>query len=141
MKELKLEIITPTKVAFTGNVKSLTIPGSLGSFQVLFNHAPLISTFEVGRIKLENEEAETNEFATGGGTIEVKDNVILVLADSLESKEEIDITRAQGALQRAKNRLGNKSKEEIDQIRAEVALARAVNRLKFTNSYNSNSSA
>ena len=141
MKELKLEIITPTKVAFTGNVKSLTIPGSLGSFQVLFNHAPLISTFEVGRIKLENEQAETNEFTTGGGTIEVKNNVILVLADSLESKEEIDITRAQGALQRAKNRLGNKSKEEIDQIRAEAALARAVNRLKFTDSYNSNSSA
>lgn len=141
MKELKLEIITPTKVAFTGNVKSLTVPGSLGSFQVLFNHAPLISTFEVGRIKLENEQAETNEFTTGGGTIEVKNNVILVLADSLESKEEIDITRAQGALQRAKNRLGNKSKEEIDQIRAEAALARAVNRLKFTDSYNSNSSA
>ena len=141
MKELKLEIITPTKVAFTGNVESLTVPGSLGSFQVLFNHAPLISTFEVGRIKLENEQAETNEFTTGGGTIEVKNNVILVLADSLESKEEIDITRAQGALQRAKNRLGNKSKEEIDQIRAEAALARAVNRLKFTDSYNSNSSA
>lgn len=141
MKELKLEIITPTKVAFTGNVKSLTVPGSLGSFQVLFNHAPLISTFEVGRIKLENEQAETNELTTGGGTIEVKNNVILVLADSLESKEEIDITRAQGALQRAKNRLGNKSKEEIDQIRAEAALARAVNRLKFTDSYNSNSSA
>ena len=141
MKELKLEIITPTKVAFTGNVKSLTVPGSLGSFQVLFNHAPLISTFEVGRIKLENEQAEANEFATSGGTIEVKDNVILVLADSLESKEEIDIIRAQGALQRAKNRLGNKSKEEIDQIRAEAALARAVNRLKFTDSYNSNSSA
>ena len=141
MKELKLEIITPTKVAFTGNVKSLTVPGSLGSFQVLFNHAPLMSTFEVGRIKLENGHAETNEFATGGGTIEVKDNVILVLADSLESKEEIDITRAQGALQRAKNRLGNRSKEEIDQIRAEAALARAVNRLKFTDSYSSNSSA
>ena len=141
MKELKLEIITPTKVAFVGNVKSLTVPGSLGSFQVLFNHAPLISTFEVGRIKLENEHAETNEFATGGGTIEVKDNVILVLADSLESKEEIDITRAQGALQRAKSRLENRSKEEIDQIRAEAALARAVNRLKFTDSYNSKSSA
>ncbi|MCL4547226.1 MAG: ATP synthase F1 subunit epsilon [Bacteroidetes bacterium] len=140
MKELKLEIITPTKVAFTGNIKSLTVPGSLGSFQVLFNHAPLISTFEVGSIKLENEQAETNEFATGGGTIEVKNNVILVLADSLESKEEIDVRRAQGALMRAKQRISNRNKEEIDLIRAEAALARAINRLKFANAYSSSSS-
>lgn len=141
MKELKLEIITPTKVAFSGNVKSLTVPGSLGSFQVLYNHAPLISTFEVGRIKFVNERAEENDFATGGGTVEVKNNEILLLADSLESRDEINVQRAQAALMRAQNRINHRNKEEIDQIRAEAALTRAINRLKFVGMYSSNSAS
>ncbi len=141
MKELKLEIITPTRVAFSGKVKTITIPGTKGSFQVLFNHAPLISTFEVGRIKLQNEQGVESEFATGGGTVEVKSNEILVLADSLESREEIDIERAQNALLRAKDRVSSRNKEGMDLIRAEAALARAVNRLKFVNAYSPNSSS
>ena len=52
MKELKVEIVTPAKIAFDGNVKSITIPGTKGNFQVLFNHAPLMSSFEIGFIKL-----------------------------------------------------------------------------------------
>lgn len=139
MKELKLEIITPTKVAFSGDVKSLTVPGSLGSFQVLYNHAPLISTFDIGRIKFESDGVKESDFATSGGTIEVKNNVILLLADSLESRDEIDVQRAQDAFKRAKERLGNRSKDEINQIRAEAALARAINRLKFIDAYNSSS--
>jgi len=51
MKELKVEIVTPSKIAFEGDVKSITIPGTKGNFQVLFNHAPLMSSFDVGFIK------------------------------------------------------------------------------------------
>jgi len=131
MKELKLEIITPTKVSFSGKVKTLTVPGTKGSFQVLFNHAPLISTFEVGRIKLQNEQGIESEFATGGGTVEVKSNEVLVLADSLESPEEIDIERAKKSYERAKERLAARSRGDIDVMRAELALQRAINRMKF----------
>ena len=131
MKELNLEIITPSKQAFSGKVKSLTVPGTAGSFQVLFNHAPLLSTFEIGKVKIEDLEGKETEFATSGGTVEVTENKILILADSLETKEEINVERAKQAYDRAKDRLSNRGKD-IDAIRAEGALARAINRLKFT---------
>ena len=132
MKELYIEIITPSKVAFKGNVKSINIPGVLGNFQVLFNHAPILSSFEIGVIKIVDTENNVTEFSTGGGTVEVLTNKILVLAESLEKKEEIDTARAEEALQRAKDRLSQKNKDNIDAGRAEAALKRAINRLKLS---------
>lgn len=131
IKELNLEIITPAKSAFTGKVKSISLPGTLGNFQVLFNHAPLLSTFEIGRIKIVDLNDKETEFATSGGTVEVLANKILVLADSFESKEDIDIERAERSLERAKERIANKNREKIDEVRAEASLQRALNRIKF----------
>lgn len=132
MKELNVEIITPSKSAFNGKVKSISLPGTLGNFQVLFNHAPLLSTFEIGKIKIVGLDDKETEFATSGGTVEVLSNKILVLADSFESKEEIDIERAEKSLQRAKERMANRNKEKIDEARAEASLKRAINRIKFS---------
>jgi len=130
MKEINLEIITPSKLGYKGTIKSLTVPGTKGSFQVLFNHAPLLSTFDIGKIKIEEATGNELEFATGGGTVEVLENKILILADSLETKEEIDLERAKNAYMRAKERLANR-KGEIDILRAEASLQRALNRIKF----------
>lgn len=131
MKELNVEIITPSKSAYSGKVKSISLPGTLGNFQVLFNHAPLLSTFEIGKIKIVGLDDKESEFATSGGTVEVLTNKILVLADSFESKEEIDIERAEKSLQRAKERMANRNKEKVDEARAEASLKRAINRIKF----------
>ncbi|MGE5680343.1 MAG: F0F1 ATP synthase subunit epsilon [Bacillota bacterium] len=131
MKELFLEVITPTKTAYAANIRSVTIPGTLGSFQVLHNHAPLISSFEVGRIKVVDEDGTTKYFATGGGTVEVLNNKVLVLAESFESPEEINVERAKSAKERAQERLKQKS-QHIDIDRARAALARAVNRINIT---------
>jgi F-type H+-transporting ATPase subunit epsilon len=134
MKELLVEIITPSKMAYNGKVKSISLPGTLGNFQVLYNHAPLLSTIEVGHIKIVDLNDIETEYTTSGGSVEVLNNKILVLADSFESKEEIDIERAENALKRAKERLANRNKEKIDELRAEVALQRAINRIKFARS-------
>ncbi len=132
MKELKVEIVTPSKIAFDGNVKSITIPGTKGNFQVLFNHAPLMSSFEVGFIKIEGESGTKTNYATSGGTVEVVNNRVIVLAEAFESKEEIDIQRAEEARDRAKKRIKKESGEEnIDLARAEFALKRAINRIKL----------
>lgn len=132
MKEIKIEIVTPAKVAFEGNVKSITIPGTKGNFQVLFNHAPLMSSFEVGFIKIETLSGETTNYATSGGTVEVLNNKVIVLAESFENKEQIDIKRAEEALSRAKDRIKIHSSEaNVDTLRAEFALKRALNRLKL----------
>ena len=132
MKQLKVEIVTPSKIAFEGNVKSVTIPGTKGNFQVLFNHAPLMSSFEVGFIKIEDESEGQTNYATSGGTVEVLNNKVIVLAESFESNEDIDIKRAEEARDRAKKRIKKESGEsDVDLARAEFALKRAINRIKL----------
>ncbi len=131
MKQLNVEIITPSKSVYKGEAKSITLPGTIGNFQVLFNHAPLLSSLEIGKIKIELPDEKFIVFATGGGTVEVRDNKVLVLADSVEEISDIDIDRAKQSYQRAKERLAQKNKGEIDLARAEASLQRAINRMKL----------
>jgi F-type H+-transporting ATPase subunit epsilon len=134
MPELNVEIITPSKVTFSGGAKSITIPGTIGSFQVLYNHAPIISTFEIGLVKVNIDDNKTIFFATGGGTVEVNKNNVLVLADSFENVESIDVDRAGKAMERAKQRIERKL-TETDLDRAKVALKRAINRIQIVEKY------
>lgn len=133
MKEIFVEIITPSKSAYKGQVISITVPGTLGNFQVLYNHAALLSSLEIGKIQIEDATGQHIEFATSGGTVEVRDNKVLILADSVESAEEIDVERTKRAIERAKERLATRGKGDVDILRAELALQRAVNRMKFVN--------
>jgi F-type H+-transporting ATPase subunit epsilon len=135
MAELTLEIVTPSKSAFSGEIRSITVPGSKGRFQVLKNHAPIISTFDIGMIKLELPDGKPKHYSTAGGTIEVLANKVLVLADSIELVEEIDKERALNAKQRAEERLADKT-SDINLARAEAALARAINRISVKEKYN-----
>jgi F-type H+-transporting ATPase subunit epsilon len=119
MAELNLEIVTPSSLAYSGKANVISIPGTLGGFQILFNHAPIISTFEVGLIKVELEKQPNLYFATGGGTVEVLKNKVRILADSIEKIENIDIDRARDAMERAQSRLENKDdKTDIDRAKA-----------------------
>jgi F-type H+-transporting ATPase subunit epsilon len=133
MSELFLEIISPSRQVFSGEIKSITVPGTKGRFQVLKNHAPIISTFEIGMIKVDLID-KPKYFATAGGTIEVLNNKILVLADSIEASDEIDLDRALKAKERAEKRLAEKN-SDIDIARAQAALARALNRIKIKEEY------
>lgn len=130
MKSFKLEIVTPSKLAYNAEIVSITVPGTLGEFQVLYNHAPIVSNFEIGKIKIQSTENEVIYFATGGGVIEVLKNKVVVLAQSLERSDEIDTDRAHQAIERAKQRL--EQKNQIDVARAEAALTRGLNRLKVS---------
>lgn len=132
--DLKLEIITPEKAVLKDQVDAITIPGSLGSFQVLKNHAPLISNFEIGVIKVKKND-DISHFTTSGGTVEVNNNSVLVLADSAENVNDIDLSRAEQAQKRAEERLSQKQKEDIDEARAQAALQRALNRINASKKY------
>ncbi len=79
-----LEIITPDRKIFSGEVESATFPGSEGSFQVLNNHAPLISSLEEGTIRYRTGSGEF-EVTVNGGVVEVLKNKIIVLAESAKS--------------------------------------------------------
>jgi F-type H+-transporting ATPase subunit epsilon len=132
MGELYLEIITPRKVGYKGNVTSVTVPGTKGNFQVLYNHAPIISSLEIGEVKLVDKDGNKSIYATSGGTIEVSNNKIIVLAETFERADQIDIKRAEDAQHRAEDRLKRRRETEIDDVRAEFALKRAMNRLKIS---------
>lgn len=80
---MKLKIITPDKEVFAGEVDLVQVPGSKGSFQVLKNHAPIISTLESGDVKVIDSEGKTSNLRIGGGVIEVKNNEIIILAESV----------------------------------------------------------
>ncbi len=125
---LHLEIVTPFGTVLDGPVQSCMLPGEQGAFQVLKNHASLVSNVDIGLIKVERE-AKNELFATSGGFCEVKDNVIRIIVESAEKAESIDAYRAQQAKERAEQRL-QEEKSTIDAHRAELALKRAVNRLK-----------
>ena len=76
-----LEIITPEKTVYTGEIKLIRVPGSDGSFEVLSNHAPIISTLTKGDIKVVTEDNKENHFEINGGVIEVRENKIIVLGE------------------------------------------------------------
>jgi F-type H+-transporting ATPase subunit epsilon len=80
---MNLQIITPDSRIYEGSVKLVQVPGSKGSFQVLKNHAPIISILEQGEVKIIDEKNHTKYFTIGGGMIEVKNNEIIILAESL----------------------------------------------------------
>lgn len=79
---MHLEIITPDKKVFEGEVRLVKLPGSKGSFEILKNHAPIISTLEKGTIKIQEVSGKELFFEVDGGVVENKANKIIVLVES-----------------------------------------------------------
>jgi F-type H+-transporting ATPase subunit epsilon len=79
-----IEILTPQKKVYSGEIKLLKVPGSQGSFEILRNHAPIISTLDKGLIKIITPDDETLQFSIDSGVIQAMNNKITVLAESLE---------------------------------------------------------
>lgn len=77
-----LEIFTPDRKVYSGNVSSVTVPGTVGSFQILNNHAPIISTLQNGKVKIKDSEGE-KIYTVNGGVVEVLKNKVVLLAESL----------------------------------------------------------
>jgi len=78
---MKLEIISPDKSVFTGEVSLVQLPGIDGSFEILNNHAPLISVLKKGKIKVIDDQHKERFFEVNGGVIEVLKNKVLILAE------------------------------------------------------------
>lgn len=78
---MNLEIITPDKSVFTGEVSLVQLPGIDGSFEILNNHAPLISVLKKGKIKIKDSKNQEQFFEVNGGVVEVLKNKILILAE------------------------------------------------------------
>jgi F-type H+-transporting ATPase subunit epsilon len=128
-----LSLLTPERSLLEAEVVSLTAPGSEGYLGVLAHHAPLITALQPGQLEIRDADEKETVFAVSGGFLEVSENKATVLADAVETPGEIDVDRAQRALERARERLRDTS-GSIDVPRAEAALKRALNRLRIAES-------
>jgi F-type H+-transporting ATPase subunit epsilon len=81
---MKIEIITPDKKVFDGEIKSVRVPGKKGSFQVLKDHAPIVSTLEKGIVIMVDHTGNEIRYQISSGVIEVKMNRIILLAESVQ---------------------------------------------------------
>jgi len=81
---LQLKIVSPEKVVFNGEVTSITVPGSMGNFEILIDHAPIISSLERGVVKYTASGGAVSEFAILGGFVEVQKNVVSLCVEIKE---------------------------------------------------------
>ena len=81
---MQLEILTPGKNVFSGEVSLVKVPGSSGSFEILNKHAAIISALTDGQVKIITKSDETLFYKISGGLVEVKDNHIVVLAETIQ---------------------------------------------------------
>jgi F-type H+-transporting ATPase subunit epsilon len=128
-RPFSLQVITPTGMAYQGQVLSITAPGVLGSFQILYNHAAMLSELAIGEVKVMDSDGKQIRYAVSGGFLEVKKNSAVVLVDAVEEASAIDVVRATRARERASSRLRSKD-PTTDVERARLAMMRALNRLR-----------
>ena len=128
MPTFRLEIVTPDRVVLDAPVRSVRLPGSKGSFGILANHAPLISSLETGPIKVEHDNGDIEFIAASGGFADVQPDRVTVVADTAERSADIDVKRVEEAVRRAREELSGGGAEAYG--RAQEALRRAMNRLK-----------
>ena len=135
-KTFHIDIVSPSKKVFSGDVISVSAPGICGGFQVLYNHTEFLTPVTFGEIKVDINTETHQHYAISGGIVEVHNNNVIVLAETIERSDEIDTSRAQEALNRAERRVHEKG-QEIDKVRAWISLSKARNRIKIAEKYGS----
>lgn len=130
-----LSIVTPERVEYEAEVKSLVAPGSEGYLGVLSQHAPLITALKPGKIEFRDAQDVVHILAVSDGFLEVSANRATILADAVEEGSEIDIERARSAYDRSRKQLisAEKGETSIDLPSVRAALDRAANRIKVYN--------
>lgn len=122
------QLLTPEGSRFEGQVVSVRVPGSNGDFQMLYNHAPIVSSLTIGKISIKPEGESELKFAVSGGFVEMSDNHLTILAEKAEKSTEIDKEEAA--------KIRNEIREKLESLEyrseeAETELAIAENRLKI----------
>lgn len=128
MSSLRIDIVTAERVVYSEDVDVVIAPGVEGQLGILPHHAPLMTTLQAGELRL-RRGGEEDSLAISGGFLEVRPDRVIVLADTAERAEEIDVSRAEAAKQRAEQRLADRRAPGLDEARCEAALHRAVARL------------
>jgi F-type H+-transporting ATPase subunit epsilon len=124
-----VEIVTPRRLLFSEEVDMVTLPGADGQMGVLRSHAPLLTTLDVGEIVLHRSDQDDEFIAVSGGVAEVLPNKVIILADTAERADEIDVKRAEAARERAREMM-SQAGPVAQRPQMEMALRRSRVRLK-----------
>jgi len=126
--ELLMEIVTPEKMIFSGNIEEVTLPGTEGEFGVLRGHEAFLTSVEIGEMNYV-KDGKKSYYAVNTGYVEVTGDKVTVLIETAEKSEQIDKERALRAKDNAEKRLSQMTKEDVDYETARAALARAIARI------------
>ncbi|MCQ6561921.1 F0F1 ATP synthase subunit epsilon [Paenibacillus mendelii] len=129
MSTFLLEIVTPERKVYAENVNMVIVKGVEGEMGILPHHVPLVTPLKIAPVTIKQDRA-THVIAVNGGFLEIRKDKVVILAESAELPDDINVERAQAAKQRAEQRLSGKN-DEYDYRRAELALQRAMNRLNI----------
>jgi F-type H+-transporting ATPase subunit epsilon len=124
---IRCDIVTQERTVYTGEANSVSLPGTEGRMGILPNHAPLLTTLAFGEVIVRDASTGAEQFfAIGGGYAEVQPDHVIVLADSAEQAEEIDLERAEQARARAEQAMAEGVKDDPDKYaQIQAALMRA----------------
>jgi F-type H+-transporting ATPase subunit epsilon len=126
---LHVRVITATTTVFDGEADMVLAPGSEGELGILPHHAPLLTTLDIGELRVRRNNVDEGIFI-GGGFLEFNDNVVTVLADDAERSANIDEERAQEARKRAAALLERRDLSEEAAAMAAAELQRAAGRIR-----------
>ena len=132
--ELTLEIVTPEKMAFSGKIEEVTIPGSEGEFGVLRGHAALLSSIDVGELNFMKDGKKTY-YAVNTGYTEVTSGKVTILVETAERADLIDKERAKKARETAEAKMSKLSKEDAEYEMSRAALTRAITRISVADKH------
>ena len=130
MATIKLDVVTAEREVYSGDVDIVLAPGIEGMLGIMPQHTPLMTMLQPGEL-IARKGAEEYSLVVSGGFLEVRPDRVIVLADSAERAEEIDIARAEEAKKRAEKRLETKYEQGVDNARADAALQRSLMRIKI----------
>lgn len=135
---LIFKIITPEREIFSADIDQVSLMTQTGEITVLPNHIPLVSVLQPGELRYKQNGVEKT-MAVSGGFVEVKgDNTVVILADTAEMAENINLKRAEEAKERAQKTMEEaRNQEDVDFVALQADMERALNRIRVANKYRS----
>lgn len=136
MTQMTVQVVTPDGIKYDHHAKFISVTTPDGEMGILPNHINLIAPLQVHEMKIRrvSEDDRVDWVAINGGIIEIKDNVVTIVADSAERDRDIDVSRAERAKLRAERDIAEaETTHDINEVqRAKVALRRALNRINVS---------
>lgn len=120
-KSLEVEIVTPAEKIYSGEAFSISVPGALSPFEILYNHAPIVSALDIGIVKINDISNKKITFAVNSGFVEVKNNKVSILVEAAINSEMINIEEVNSKIMELNAKISTAPKTEHKEIKQGIA--------------------